>query len=124
MLVLTYTGRKSGKEIEIPINYQIQPDGSLLATSLRSRTWWRNLRDGASVMLRLQGRNRRAMGKAYEDSQSVVEGLRTFFLNAPKMAQYFNVPLNADGSPEEAGLANAALERVIIRFTVEKGNAV
>ena len=42
MMVLTYKGRNTGRQISVPIGYHVQPDGSLVATSLRSRIWWRN----------------------------------------------------------------------------------
>ena len=40
----------------------------LLTTSLRSRTWWRNLRSGAAVKLHLEGKERPAQAEAIEDA--------------------------------------------------------
>lgn len=54
-LALTYTGRKSGRTYTTPVNY-VRDGDRLWATSYRTRTWWRNLRNGVPVSLRLQGR--------------------------------------------------------------------
>jgi len=124
MLLLSYTGRKSGRTITVPISYQAQPDGSLLSTSLRTRTWWRSLRGGAPVLLHLRGRPYRAAALALEDHQAVSEALASYFSLNPGAARFFNVTLAANGQPSAADLARLARERVVIRFTLEKGNAV
>ena len=43
--VLTLPGHRSGKSFSTPVNL-IQVNGTLTVISMRSRTWWRNLRDG------------------------------------------------------------------------------
>lgn len=54
IMLLTYTGRKSGKVYTVPVNYVRQSD-HLSVVSYRHRTWWRNLRGGAPVTLLIQG---------------------------------------------------------------------
>ncbi len=63
VMLITVTGRKSGKPITTPVNYLPLGD-SLAIVSLRERTWWRNLRrrtspseDGAAVTVRLKGKD-------------------------------------------------------------------
>ncbi len=45
MMVINYTGRKSGKVYRLPISYK-KIDEILLTVSYKHRTWWRNLRGG------------------------------------------------------------------------------
>jgi F420H(2)-dependent quinone reductase len=52
LLVLTYTGRASGRRYRIPVGYR--RDGALV-TLVAGNPWWVNLRDGAAVTLRLAG---------------------------------------------------------------------
>jgi hypothetical protein len=52
MMLMTYTGRKSGKSYTTPMNY-LEMNGGLYTNSYRDRAWWRNLRGGAEVTLRL-----------------------------------------------------------------------
>lgn len=124
MMLLTYTGNKSGRTIRVPISYQTLPDGSLQTTSLRSRTWWRNLRGGNPVILRLCGRDQRAVGLAVEDTRKVAAAFKAYFAQNPRMTRFYNVTLGADGQPEAGELARLANERVVIRFTLERGHAV
>src|SRR4030042_5733909 len=54
VMLMTVTGRKSRAAYTTPVNYL--PVGEELWTvSFRNRTWWRNLRGGAAVTLRLRG---------------------------------------------------------------------
>jgi hypothetical protein len=52
--VITVDGRKTGKQYSSPINVT-RDDGMFTATSLRNRTWWRNLRGGRLAKLRVSG---------------------------------------------------------------------
>lgn len=52
LLLLTYTGRKSGTQYMIPVTY-FEDGGTILVFS--NQRWWRNLRGGVPVTLRLRG---------------------------------------------------------------------
>ena len=54
MMLITFTGRVSGKRYTTPVNYLFIGD-VIYVVSLRDRTWWRNLRGGGPVTLRLNG---------------------------------------------------------------------
>lgn len=118
-MVLYYKGQKTGRQVRVPIGYYQQPDGSLFATSLRSRTWWRNLRQGAPVMLNLKGRLRKAYGEALESPLDVMKGLDDLFSQQPKLARYFGIQPGPDGSADSASLHRLAKERVLVRFELE-----
>lgn len=113
--LITFTGRRSGKLISTPIN--VTRDGTIyIATSTRKRTWWRNLRGGASAELRVAGQTIRVHGEVIESTDEVSEGLRRYFQQNPQLAKYFNVRLGADQNPIETDLQRAATERVAIRL--------
>ena len=50
ILLITVTGRKSGKKYTTPVNYLRRGD-ELTIISLHTRTWWRNLRGGREVTI-------------------------------------------------------------------------
>src|SRR5271169_1183835 len=58
LLLITVTGRKSGREITLPVMYTREGDTLKIPVMWPERKlWWRNLRDGAPVRLRLRGRD-------------------------------------------------------------------
>jgi deazaflavin-dependent oxidoreductase (nitroreductase family) len=114
-LALTYTGRKSGRTYTTPVNY-VRDGDRLWATSTRTRTWWRNLRGGVPVSLRLQGHEVQATGSVMEDEAAVAEALSAYLSKVPGWAKYFKVGLDASGQLDRNDLARAAKERVMIQF--------
>ena len=113
-LLVSFAGRKSGKRFAIPVNYARDGD-TFYATSLRESTWWRNLRGGAPVTLRVQGKDVSGRGEVMADGDAVVEGLTRYFETAPVYAKYYGVHLDANGRPDAADIARVARERVVVR---------
>ena len=52
-LLITVTGRKSGKQYTIPLNYRRTPEGTLVVGT--EGDWWRNLKGGADVAVLVAG---------------------------------------------------------------------
>lgn len=114
-MLVTFTGRKSGKQYTIPVNYVREGD-VFYVTSYRHRKWWRNLRGGVPVTLRVRGEKLKGIGKAITSERDVVKHLQDYLQKAPKHAKYFNVTLNPDGNPNLADVARAAKDRVGVRI--------
>jgi hypothetical protein len=114
-LLITYTGRKSGKQYTLPVSY-LRKDNTLTAFSSRSRNWWRNLRGEAPVELLLQRQVHRAVGEVMEDSAEVVEGLRAYLLQAPQLARFFKIAFDEEGKPDQGDLEREAEDLVLIKF--------
>jgi hypothetical protein len=55
LALLTFYGRKSGRRYTIPVGY-VQTDNTLLVDA--ESTWWKNLRGGVRVGVRLRGEER------------------------------------------------------------------
>ena len=45
MMLITVTGRKTGKKYTTPVEY-FREDGNLWVMTSRDRTWWKNLKAG------------------------------------------------------------------------------
>ena len=86
----------------------------LYTTSLRERTWWRNLRGGQSVSLHLRGKDIQAKPQVAESDQEVAALLDTYFQLAPQMARYFEINLDENGKPMIDDLAQAAKSRIMV----------
>ena len=116
-MAITYTGRKSGTVYTLPVNY-VRVGDVLLTTSLSTRTWWRNLRGGAGVTLRLRGKDLPARAEVFEDLTRVAQGLAEMVRTNPKWARYLKVKLYAKGDPSMIELDIAARDRVLIKTKI------
>jgi deazaflavin-dependent oxidoreductase (nitroreductase family) len=74
LVVLTYTGRKSGRRHSLPVMYA-ERDGELVVFAGRphEKRWWRNLRGGARVGVVLRRRRLEAYGEAVLDEPTASE---------------------------------------------------
>ena len=113
-LLLTVTGRKSGRKISVPVNY-FRDGNDLWIVSKRDRTWWRNLKGSAPVSVRLQGHEFPAVGEAIVDDATVLSQLGQYVRMLPASARYLGVRL-ADGVPNADDLQRAANERVFVHI--------
>jgi len=114
LMLITVTGRKTGKRYTTPVNY-VQ-DGNLLSVLTHAhRTWWRNLRGGAPVEVVLRGRKEKGMGFAYEGAAAVERFYRHLQLE-PKFAPLFDIEVDADGQPVRAAAEKAAAGKVMVEI--------
>lgn len=114
MMLMTYTGRKSGKSYTTPMNY-LALDGALFTNSYRERVWWRNLRGGADVTLRLRGEDVPAHAEVIEEPSAVAGYLNEYLQAAPHLAKYMEVRMGEDGVPLAEDVANRGQEMVMVR---------
>ncbi len=114
IMLITFAGRKSGKMYTTPVNY-IRDGNDITVFSDRNRVWWRNLRGGVPVTVRVKGQDLKAIGEAIEDKKIVAAGLLAYLQMSPKNAKYFQVSLNPNGQPTPKEVDGAAENRVMIR---------
>ena len=115
MLLISYTGKNSGRAYTIPVNYLRNGD-KLYLTSFKDRVWWRNLRDGSPVSLLLKGKTITAIPEVIEDPTRFSTLMVTYFQLAPKMARYYQVKLDDQGvpSPENLGALTKTMIGVVL----------
>jgi hypothetical protein len=118
-LLLTVTGRKSGRLITTPVEY-VQTGDTLRITSRAERTWWRNLVGGGPVRVLLRGQEQRGRGIAISgDDATVAQALQTFLMVKPAWASRYGVRRDADGRLNADDLARAAADRVVVEITLD-----
>ena len=114
LMLITYTGRRSGRRYSTPVRYLRRGDVIRCFTTTESR-WWRNLRDGAEVSLRIRGHEARYHARAiHDDAARVRAGLEDYFAQFPQDAAYHAVRLAAGRRPDPADLARAAQHAVMV----------
>ena len=118
IMLITVTGRKSGKQYTTPVNFveidDFEDEGLLSVVSHQHRTWWRNLRGGAPVTIVLRGQRRQAYAEVFEEQAEVAERLYDHLLDVPQFAEPLGVGLDADGEPIRADADTAAVGKVMI----------
>ncbi len=73
LTLITVTGRRTGAQHTLPVAYK-ETGGQLTIPVMwpERKLWWRNLRDGAPVRLRLRGAERTGQATARVDGQGGV----------------------------------------------------
>jgi deazaflavin-dependent oxidoreductase (nitroreductase family) len=113
MMLISVTGRRSGKVYTTPVNY-IRDGDSLTVISTRERTWWRNLRGGAEIDVFLLGQARPARATVAEDDAPVAEALGRVLARDQAYARFLGVRMRPDGTAEPNDLLRAAGSRVAV----------
>ncbi len=112
-LLLTFTGRKSGRRYTTPMAYTREFDSGGEAYLMTTDSpWWKNLRGGAPVTLRVKGRELAASGEAATDEAEVTRVLEVLLREQPGYGKYIGL---GRGPASRTGLARLARERVVVR---------
>jgi deazaflavin-dependent oxidoreductase (nitroreductase family) len=98
-ILITFTGRKSGKKYTIPVSYMRDRD-TLMMISQREHSWWKNLRGGAQVTLYMQGHTLKARGEVFTDAETVANKIILFLRQFPGYQRLIHIKLAANGQPE------------------------
>lgn len=114
-MLVTYAGRRSGKEYTTPVSY-VRDGNDLLAVGSHEHSWWRNLRGGARITVRVRGLDIKGVGEAFED-QAAEEGLIAVLRAVPAYRRYWAVELDAEGQPKDPGaLRRVAAANALVRI--------
>jgi deazaflavin-dependent oxidoreductase (nitroreductase family) len=108
LLLLHFTGRKSGRRFVLPVAYRDLGGGRLLV--LTNSGWRANLRGGPDVMVTLLGRQRPARAQLVEEPDAVAEVYRSLIEAAghTRAGRRMGIRINVPRTPTHAELADAA----------------
>ncbi|HKY92343.1 MAG TPA: nitroreductase/quinone reductase family protein [Nevskiaceae bacterium] len=115
VLVLSYTGRRSGRTFTLPLRYAVSGDGWVCFTSDDAK-WWRNFEEPRPVSVVVRG----ATVAGVATTQRVAAGesldeLRSFLTQFPQDATYHDVAVSG-GVPSEADLQRATARAIRLRI--------
>jgi len=98
LLLLTYQGRRTGKEYTIPVGYARYRDGELVVIAGRpgGKTWWTNMRGSLPVRLLLAGREIAGEARLVTGEEAVPR-LAAYFEQLPRSARAFGIATGSDG---------------------------
>ncbi len=114
VLLITFTGRKSGKTFTTPVSYSQTGDQVTIFTH---STWWKNLGSDKPVTLRIRGRDLQGFAEPVAgDQQAIAAGLAAHLRQVPSDARYYGVTFDDQGNPVEDEVKKAVQTVVMIRF--------
>jgi F420H(2)-dependent quinone reductase len=94
LMLISYTGRKTGKAYRQPVSYA--RDGEVLLTPGGGR-WTLNLAGGRPVRIRLRGRDVAARADLVTDPAEVERLLGVIAAGNPRAAKFVPIPRRPDG---------------------------
>ena len=121
VLLVTFKGRKTGRMFTTPLRY-IRDGNTVRCFSSENTKWWRNMRGGVPVTLRLAGKNTLCQARVLEVSvEEKAYLLSTYLSQFPQDASYHEVSLDSNRKPSEADIAIASETAVMVEFTEKTG---
>lgn len=114
ILLVTFTGRKSGLAYTTPVSY-ICEDHTITFATPRACRWWANLQGGADVRLLAAGRAVSGPATVIADDQTEKEArIQRMLQLVPRDARYYPVAMDDQGVPDHADLVRAARDHIVV----------
>jgi len=112
ILLITFTGRKSGRTYTTPVSYSQLDDQIYIFTHAN---WWKNLCGGAPVTLCIRGREFQGLAEPVaEDKQAVAAGLTAHLRKVGSDAGFYSVTFDDHGNPRAEEVEKAVQTVVMI----------
>jgi len=118
LMLLSYTGRKTGKAYQQPVSY-VQQGDTLLTPGGGNWKW--NLRDGRPVQIRLRGRDVLARPELIQDPDEIERLLAVMTAANPTVSAFVGIPKGLNGQLDHGRLETAVKYGFrIVRWHLEK----
>ena len=116
MMLITVTGRKTGKKYTTPVGY-FRENGNLWVLTSRDRTWWKNLQGGAEVGLLLRHKPVTAFAEPELDVNTVQAQMREYIKQSPQAAKSMGIRVD-NGNANAEDIARTTKDRLFVRLTL------
>jgi deazaflavin-dependent oxidoreductase (nitroreductase family) len=113
-MLITVTGRKTGKLYTTPVGFYRDCDHLWVMTS-RDRTWWRNVYGGAKVKLLLHGHEEEGLAEPLLDEDAVAMHIGDYIRHIPMSAKSLGVRVE-NGVLNAEDVKRLARERLFVRI--------
>ncbi len=117
LLLLTFRGRRSGKEYTVPLGYA-EVERVLLSGTASG--WKHNLYGGVPVGVRLRGRDLQGIADIVDDEDGMAEAYKLILAHAPGYGRSLSVRVEPDGWTNREDVARARSEgHVVVRTRLD-----
>ena len=114
MMLITVTGRKTGRKYTTPVSYYRQ-NGYLWVMTSRDRTWWKNLKGGTEVSLLLRRQPVSAFAEPELDLEAVQARMVEYLRHVPQAARPLGIRME-NGNVNPTDIARTSRERLFVRI--------
>ena len=114
MMLITITGRKTGKTYTTPVGYYVENDYLWVITS-RERMWWKNLQGGAQVDMLLKRKPVQGTADVELDEKSVEARMYEYLRHVPQAARPMGVRVENE-KPNAEDIARTAKDRLFVKI--------
>ena len=114
IMLLTITGRKTGKQYTTPVGYY-EEGGYMWVITSRDRTWWKNLQNGASVDLFLKRKPVKGFAEVELDEKAVEARMAEYLRHVPQAAKPMGVRME-NKVPNMQDIARTAAGRLFVKI--------
>jgi len=119
LMLLTYRGRRTGKEYTIPVGYARFTEDELVVIAGRpgGKTWWTDMRGSLPVRVRLAGKDIAGEARLVTGDEAVPR-LAAYLEAIPRAARGLGIAAGPDGkvSADRLPAAAAAVQVVAVRL--------
>jgi hypothetical protein len=121
LMLVTVTGRKSGRRYTIPVAYQRSGDCiTVLVSRARTKQWWRNFREPGPILVFARGETRAGTAEVLAPGGTeFLEAFRTTFERMPWLGPQFGVWGLRGRSLSKEDHAVLAREAAVVRIDLE-----
>lgn len=122
LMSLSYTGRRSGRRITLPVGYQRTADRiDVLVSKAPRKQWWRNFREPAAVELRVRGRRLRGLARLVDPSEPAFrQTCEHTFDRVPMLPRQFGLTDHRRGQPlTDEQLSVVAAQGRLVRIDLD-----
>ena len=117
VMLITFSGRKSGKSYTTPISYLREGD---MVTAFSHARWTKNLAGGAPVTLIIK--NREYQGQAdlvTENKEAIARDLQRFLNTVRSDARFYRVNFDDDGTPNWEDVQRASQGSYMLKIKLD-----
>ena len=123
VLLLTYRGQRSNKAYTLPVQYVQSGKAIYIVPGMpEKKTWWRNLRGGAPVWVRLCGKTVTGRGLLLDpvnDIEEIITGLGLYLKRFPGLSNVRHLQAEPNGSFKISDLRQVAVSMLMVRVDLE-----
>ena len=113
-MLITVTGRKTGKTYTTPVDYYKEGSYLWVMTS-RDRSWWRNIQSGANVSLLLKRKSLLGFAETELDRKAVEMRMVKYIQHIPQAARPMGIRVESN-TPNAEDIARIAKDRLFVKI--------